>query len=198
MSDEEIARAVESVMPYIHKCANREAALHEVDRDDIVQACMVAVVRCARQYDPATGNPFFAYASITIRWIAQREARRIASPLSVPRSKAHLSRLTRCSIEQRDEDRAETNASGMLDSMLRDETSPADVAMDAECRRVIDQALDRLPANQREAVKCYFLRGLTQAEAGKALGMTGSRVGQLIASALPRLRRNRALQECAA
>lgn len=65
---------------------------------------------------------------------------------------------------------------------------PPDRAAAAERAAAVEAALRRLPARTRELVRLVFADGLTKADAARAVGVSRSRVGQLLGRAFDRLR----------
>jgi RNA polymerase sigma factor (sigma-70 family) len=65
---------------------------------------------------------------------------------------------------------------------------PARIVIDAEEAERLWAAVERLPAKQRAIVLLRFRDGLTLAEAGRALGLSRTRVHELERLALSRLR----------
>lgn len=51
------------------------------------------------------------------------------------------------------------------------------------------RAVETLPENERRVIQLYYFDGLTMNEVGVILGRTQSRIGQIHASAIPKLRR---------
>jgi RNA polymerase sigma factor FliA len=66
--------------------------------------------------------------------------------------------------------------------------NPFESLTHAEVTRVIAEAIDRLPKNERTAVALYYYEELTMKEIGEVMGYTESRVSQLHTKAVIRLR----------
>ena len=66
--------------------------------------------------------------------------------------------------------------------------SPEDFAANQDQRRVLAEAIDSLPENERLVISLYYHDGLTLKEIGKVLGVTESRVCQMHSKAILRLR----------
>lgn len=66
--------------------------------------------------------------------------------------------------------------------------SPESFAADQDQRRVLAEAIDNLPENERLVISLYYHDGLTLKEIGKVLGVTESRVCQMHSKAILRLR----------
>ncbi len=61
---------------------------------------------------------------------------------------------------------------------------------ETERRRLLAQAIDKLPERERQVVALYYLEELTMKEIGEVLGVTESRVSQMRTQAIIRLRAN--------
>jgi RNA polymerase sigma factor for flagellar operon FliA len=66
--------------------------------------------------------------------------------------------------------------------------SPEDHTTYEDLRRALAEAIEQLPENERLVISLYYHDGLTLKEIGKVLGVTESRVCQLHAKAILRLR----------
>lgn len=77
-----------------------------------------------------------------------------------------------------------------MGDMIADEraVSPEGYSADQDQRRVLAEAIDGLPDNERLVISLYYHDGLTLKEIGKVLGVTESRVCQLHSKAILRLR----------
>ncbi|HOF90131.1 MAG TPA: FliA/WhiG family RNA polymerase sigma factor [Armatimonadota bacterium] len=67
-------------------------------------------------------------------------------------------------------------------------TSPEEHTTHEDLRRALAEAIEQLPENERLVISLYYHDGLTLKEIGKVLGVTESRVCQLHAKAILRLR----------
>jgi RNA polymerase sigma factor for flagellar operon FliA len=82
--------------------------------------------------------------------------------------------------------------------MVRDkQVDVAAEAEDNEARRVILQAVNTLPSNERKVALCYYFGGMTYKEIGEVLRRSESRVYQLERQARKRLLNNGWLQDMA-
>ena len=66
--------------------------------------------------------------------------------------------------------------------------SPEDSCEEEDSRRVLAEAIDELPQNERLVVSLYYHEGLTLKEIGAVLGVTESRACQIHSKAIIRLR----------
>jgi RNA polymerase sigma factor FliA len=69
-----------------------------------------------------------------------------------------------------------------------DASDPMQALLSRERARLVAQAIQRLPEKERTAVALYYHDGLTMKAVGAVLGLTESRVSQLHAQALLRMR----------
>jgi RNA polymerase sigma factor FliA len=75
-----------------------------------------------------------------------------------------------------------------LVSVLGMDVSPLENINRTEAVKVIAEAIDRLPRNERTVVSLYYYEELTMKEIGEVMGYTESRVSQLHTKAVLRLR----------
>ncbi len=73
--------------------------------------------------------------------------------------------------------------------LIRDERaiSPEQFAEQRDMKRLLVEAIHKLPEQERTVLALYYIEGLTLKEAGKALGVTESRACQIHAKAITRL-----------
>ena len=76
----------------------------------------------------------------------------------------------------------------VLDTLAGAEPDPAGAVQEHETRRQLWQAIDQLGERDRLVVRLYYLEDRTLAEIGRILGVTESRVCQLHARLIARLR----------
>lgn len=77
-----------------------------------------------------------------------------------------------------------------LGQMIQDSSvmDPAAVAVDEEMKRILVEAIDRLPERERLIIALYYYEDLTLKEIGQVLSVSESRVSQLHTRAMLRLR----------
>ena len=68
--------------------------------------------------------------------------------------------------------------------------SPLEDLEQSEHRQMLAEAIDRLPAKERQVIALYYLEELNMKETGAVLGVSESRVSQLRTQAVIRLRAN--------
>jgi RNA polymerase sigma factor (sigma-70 family) len=126
--------------------------------DELLSAVVERLLKALRQARPATTRQFFALACQHIRWELNDMARRLdEQPLL---------------------------------SELRDEPAPSSVDSVAELtvdvRRILD-AIEKLPEEQREAFDLVRIQEMSQAEAGKVLGVSAMTINRRLHRALQQL-----------
>ncbi|MCY7346120.1 MAG: sigma-70 family RNA polymerase sigma factor, partial [Pyrinomonadaceae bacterium] len=94
--------------------------------------------------------------------------------------------LTITNLDEPDETTGLTAADLVCDTGA----SPFQQFEDAERRRALAEAIDKLPERERQVVALYYLEELTMKEIGEVLSVTESRVSQMHTQAIVRLRVN--------
>lgn len=81
--------------------------------------------------------------------------------------------------------------------MLEDKTLPDkdEVLQDNERREGVRAAIDRLPDQQREVMRKYYLQGMGSKAIGDALGLTSPQVLHIVAAARRSMRKDRLLRQ---
>lgn len=197
-TDAEITARIESVTPYIQKCANTFSAAFQVDRDDLMQAGRIAAADCARRFESERGHSYFQFASGNIYWLVMREAARIAPMVRISRGKTHLIDRTRGSLDAilpgAGDEGYENQVSSYLDSILCDEVTPADHAHRADERALLNAALANLDPRVARCVTAHVMEGRKLDDIGRAEGVSGERIRQLVNDGLRALRFNPAIK----
>jgi RNA polymerase sigma factor for flagellar operon FliA len=186
-----------------------------ISQDDLVAAAMLGLAEAADRYDTTRGEPFLAFAQTRIRGAVLDELRRgdimprrvrqtarrvgkavreleqklgrrpedeeVAAALNVPveQYRDELERLTHVAVVELDRHTEHVTAEG----------ATADVQLErAELIGMVKQGLTRLQERDAQVLSLYHVEELSYAEIGKLLGVSESRVCQLHARALARLR----------
>jgi RNA polymerase sigma factor for flagellar operon FliA len=216
----EIAR---QFAPVIRRAARRIARRlpRHVAVDDLMSAGYLGLLDAHRRFDPALCDRFEPYAELRIRGAMLDEVRSSHDPLSrdqrqlATRAAATRRRLETvlarrpadaevaaamgipCELLQTHETRIAAAQAGAEEASRVADTAPSVEArmMQAETRRALRRAIDQLPERMRVAVELYFIEERTLREIGRHLGVTESRVSQLVSEALQRLRAQFALSD---
>jgi len=129
-----------------------------------------------------------AYDSLTQRLGRQPSQDEVAKELSWTIEKLHHVRLRQMlgnSITF--PDMASGDSHGFCYS-AREEKSPFDLTYEREVHDMLQTGLARLPPRDREVLDLYYAKGITMKEISRQIGVNESRVSQLRARAISRLR----------
>ncbi|MFW6094015.1 MAG: RNA polymerase sigma factor FliA [Pseudomonadota bacterium] len=189
-----------------------------VHLDDLIQAGMLGLLEASESYDASKGANFETFASIRIRGAMIDEVRRGDwTPRSVHRNARRLDeamRATQSRLGRPPQDREVAEALGVpmeeYFAMLRDaaghrlvsyeetvansDAEPGDgrelgaVLESAAFRDQLAEAIDGLPERERLILSLYYDRELNLKEIGAVIGVSESRVSQLMSQATVRLR----------
>lgn len=146
-----------------------------IEPDELVSIAYVALCNAATAYDPGRGASFRTYAGSRIDTAICDEARR---------------RIGRKGIEK--PTRIPYNALSSLDALNGvGYEAPADdhPLEDVDSRDFVDRVLAQLPERERFCLTMYTHGELNQRELGEILGVSESRVSQIIRQAGDRIRK---------
>jgi RNA polymerase sigma factor for flagellar operon FliA len=211
--DELIRRGIVLVRRLAFRLARRLPP--HVDVDDLISAGTEALLRVLDTYDPSSGVPVEAYLSPRLRGAIIDEQR--AHDTLTRHARKQLASIARAVKDleatlRRAPDEAEIAAAlgieleayhkltenlsrgpalQCLDSIDPDEVGSGDPASLVEAddlRRRLARAIERLPERTRTELGLYYQEECTLAEIGQILGVSESRVCQLLGDANVRLR----------
>jgi RNA polymerase sigma-B factor len=161
---------VDAHLPLVDVCARRFVSAAE-SMDDLRQVGVIGLLKAAGRFDPARGVPFAAYAVPFVLGELRHHVRDSAWPVRVPRADG----VTRAAVV----------AVPLEDGVA---AAPDDLA-DADDRLVVTSLVRQLGTRQREVVYRYFVRGRSQADIGRELGMTQIQVSRMLRTSLAIMRR---------
>lgn len=199
-----------------------------VDREDLISAGILGLIKAVDRFDPGRGVKFETYATTVIRGEVMESLRaRDWAPRSLRRKLRQLGevmsrlegRLSRApeedeiaeememSLEAYHSFLADASAAtvcSMEELLASDEPTerlvdepreasdefgdPALVVETKELRRLVAEAVIRLPERERTVISLYYEQELTLKEIGEVLGVTESRICQIHTQATARLR----------
>lgn len=198
------------------------------DRDDLVSAGIIGLIKAVDRFDPARGVKFETYASSVIRgeimeslrardWAPRslrRRAREVAeivgeleAQIGHPPTDAEIAQALQVDIDEYYELLGEVSgmAIASLEEIVKEQpyqearypnpAEPPDGFSDPlhnleqnELRQSIAQVIEELPPREKQIIALYYQEELTLREIGKILGITESRVCQIHAQTITRLR----------
>ncbi len=211
-ADQLIADHVEVARRIAMKVARR--CPDHVQREDLIAAGMVGLTEAARRFDDSRAEPFIGFAERRIRGavldqlrcgdMLTRRARQLsrkvkAAVRTVEASGAsatdqQVAHTLGVSIEDYRRDLADLANAGVesLDDTYAQEVSrdaaPDEAADQAKRLRAVRDALGKLGQRDAQLLALHFLEEMSYAEVGAVLGITPSRVCQLMARAMERMR----------
>lgn len=202
MSEDEERELIMRNLPLVKKLAERFS--RRAERDDLLQAGCIGLLKAARNYDPAFGTALSTYA-VPLILGEMRRLIRDDRPVHVPRGQMELAaRIARLRSERGemrlseiaeelgvtpDEAADALNASMPVRSLsepaFEDGTVLADLIQDpfdtenAVLNRLFsEELLSRLDERERTLIRLRFFHELTQKETGRRLGMTQTQVSR--------------------
>jgi RNA polymerase sigma factor FliA len=195
----------------------RRLPFHVV-RDDLVSAGVVGLLECAPRFDATRGEDFEAFAEFRIKGAIMDElraadplSRDMRRHLNEVRTATHRleGELGRAPAEEEiaqalgrtlDDYRellsklgghsvcSLTDLEGGAVQLAAETTDPCEATIDADLRAQIAQAIETLPARQRQVLWLYYFEEMSLKEIGALLGVTESRICQIHTQATSALR----------
>ncbi len=104
------------------------------------------------------------------------------------RTRVQVSHTRLVALDQPETDFDRDGPAVVADRIADRSLGPVDLYQVDETKRLLAGAVNRLPNRERLVLTLYFYEGLTQAEIGAALGVTESRICQVLSKALRQLR----------
>lgn len=174
---------LEAVLPLVTKIAWKYfggSLPHGVEMDDLIGAGVVAAMQAATRWDPDGGAKLLTYIGRRAHGAMHDELARYRSgPMSDPH------RYTMVSLDSASEDVTELHDEDAVD--------PLDAVLAGDLRQALNEALDSLPAEVGEAIRLFYIEGLTAKEVALRIGRSEAATYQTIYHHLARLREHPAL-----
>lgn len=188
-----------------------------VQVDDLISSGTEGLLRAVDAYDPSRNDRFEPYAERRIRGAMLDELRaadvltrhgrnrmaqvsrtvaKLEHKLGRPPTEEEISEALGISLEEYQQlamELARAPAIGGLgdhdpDDVASAALDPAALFAEAELRAHLNKAVSELPERTLQVLSLYYQHECTQAEIGKILGVTESRVCQILGEAVVRLR----------
>ena len=209
--DKEREQLIVAHIPLVHYLVGR-MMFHlpqHLDQQDLMSAAMIGLINAADRYDPSKGVLFKTFAEQHVRGTILDELRSYDVLSRSMRDKykrlAKELRTLEHALGRNPTGEEVAGALGMSldDSWEDDDGNPlclADVLCETDAKNpqqqvmmiqlteALGQAIDTLPEKERLAVTLYYNEDFNLREIGETLGLTESRISQLISQAMVRLR----------
>jgi len=195
---------VVATLPFVESLARRMASTmpHSIDVSDLVQDGVIGLMDAAHRFDDSRGIKFETFAERRVRGAMIDALRRelgaeptladLAKRVGTDEGRLERTILRINTIESTSPlANLESVDTASLPAVLVPSEPPAPDREyeQQELRLRIRQAMATLPARERKLISLYYFRGATMKQIGQAIGVNESRVSQLHARAMSRLRR---------
>ena len=208
-------RRIVAGLPFVEALARRMAASmpNSIDIGDLVQDGVLGLIDAAHRFDEDRGIKFETFAERRVRGAMIDALRRDAWPRGVRRQRRELGcepsladlaarvgsdekRLSRTIVRINTIESTSplasgehTNESALPPALVPSEPDAPDAAYEkAETRDHVRAAIQSLPARERRVISMYYYGEATMKQIGAEIGVNESRVSQLHARAIRRLK----------
>jgi RNA polymerase sigma factor for flagellar operon FliA len=151
-----------------------------IDRDELVSLGALGWAEARARFDQSRGVPFAGYAATRIRG-AILDGLRAVDTLSRgdrKRAKADPSPTAPRIV----------NDPATVDAAVADEADASEVLQHVQMQKELGAALEQLPARDRYILKRHFFDDVPMRAIGVELGVTESRISQIVSGAIAKLR----------
>jgi RNA polymerase sigma factor for flagellar operon FliA len=151
-----------------------------VDRDELVSLGALGWVEARARFDASRGVPFAGYAATRIRGAILDGLRAVDTLSRGDRKRAKAdSEPTMPRI---------VNDESEIDAAVASDADASDVLQQEEMRQELRTAIDKLPARDRYILSRHFFDDVPMRALGTELGVTESRISQIVTAAIGKLR----------
>ncbi len=180
-------RRVVAGLPFVEALARRMAASmpNSIDVGDLVQDGVLGLIDAAHRFDEDRGIKFETFAERRVRGAMIDALRRDAWPRGVRRQRRELD-AARESLRR--ELGHEPSLADLAARVGSDENAPDTAYEKRETRERVLAAIASLPWRERKVIGLYYYGEVTMKQIGSEIGVNESRVSQLHARAIRRLR----------
>lgn len=151
-----------------------------VDRDELVSLGALGWVEARARFDASRGVPFAGFAAMRIRGAILDGLRACDTLSRGDRKRAKLDSAPTAPRIVADESQVE--------SAVADDTDASEILQNEEMRQELRVALDQLPARDCYILSRHFFDDVPMRAIGLELGVTESRISQIVTAAIGKLR----------
>lgn len=187
---------VEDHLQLVPPIAHRYASRTGENLDDLIQVGRLGLIRASRQFKSHRATPFIAFARPHIRGAILHYLRDSAGLIRLPRGvEERAQRLTRCSeadLTSQDQQilslyRSKGRWTCLHEDSLAATTNDLQAMEQQGDRRRLRDAMNKLPKQEKVAIKVVILEGLSLRQAGGQLKVSAMTVQRRVKSGLTRL-----------
>lgn len=188
MSPEALAEQYAYLVPATVK-RNFTRVPPRIERDDLIGAGYLGLMKAARAFDPGRGVAFRTLAITYIRWqILEylREEDWVPRSVRQRQRQGEAALIELVSLEHllfAADEIGPGQPLGLGDTLPAPAPGPEARVLEGEERRAVGRAIGRLPARERTVLLGYYFTEQSQTQLGRRIGRTESRVYQLLQSA---------------
>jgi RNA polymerase sigma factor for flagellar operon FliA len=211
-------RQAETYLPFVRKVAQRVARRlpQNVDVDELVGAGTIGLMEAIERYDPKGGRSFETYAEFRVKGAIMDDLRRhdpakrttralhnrlqakkaeLANRLGRTPEKSELAAALDMGLEEVEEKLARAKQANIV-SIWQENQLPACSRPDqealyqrAELRQHVREAISQLSDREQIVLDLYYVQELSQIEIGEVLGVSESRICQILSQLREKLRK---------
>lgn len=190
-SKEALEKLIESYIPLVKYIAGRLAIglPSFIDYDDLVSLGLYGLLQALERFDTTKGVKFETFAFPRIKG-AITDGLRKMNPIK-GKGIDYLSQeeVLGTNEEFFNEQNSYSTTLWDLIDINRDLTSDPQYQIEIqETKRILSEAIERLPEKEKLVISLYYYEGLTLKEISQVLGLTPARISQLHSKAIRRLR----------
>ena len=184
-------RKIESLLPLARILAGRWRVRKDttsLDGDDLFSIACQAVIRSVDEYNSARKVTLVAYTKKRIRWALQEAVRTYSH---APRTMVTEGKTVSWIYFSHDTSANGKSLGEVISDVFPDEANPGpeEIYAHKQDRERFYQYIERLPVKHRAALEYYLQHNCTQREVAAHIGVSESRVLQLIKGATESMRK---------
>ncbi|MFH1130327.1 MAG: FliA/WhiG family RNA polymerase sigma factor [Pseudomonadota bacterium] len=208
----------EQYLPFVRKIANRIARRlpSSVDVDDLIGAGTVGLMEALERYNPVGGRSFETYAEFRVKGAIFDELRRndplnraarnsrsqiesktaeLTSELGRPPETEEVAAAMNTTVEKYLDTAGRVQALRVVSlstpgmELENPNSSQEEEIGQQQLIDLVRGAIEKLPERQQMVLNLYYVDGLNQQQVGEVLGVSESRISQILSEVTRRLRK---------